>query len=98
MGTTGNDGAAAEAWTELHEAYCLDALRERRFTHAELWGILGRLVDESPVLERQGIGLSAEGRPLYAVRFGSGPQRVLAWSQMHGDEPTHTLALADLLC
>lgn len=92
------DAAVTYGWTELHEAYCLDALRTRRFTHAELWEVLGRIVDASSVLERRGIGISAEGRPLYAVRFGEGPERVLAFSQMHGDEPTHTLALADLLC
>ncbi|NIQ56614.1 MAG: peptidase M14, partial [Gemmatimonadetes bacterium] len=37
-----------------------------------------------------------EGRPIYAVRFGHGPMRVLLWSQMHGDEPTATMAIADI--
>jgi hypothetical protein len=39
---------------------------------------------------------SVEGRPIYKVRIGTGPRRVLLWSQMHGDEPTHTAVLLDL--
>ena len=30
------------------------------------------------------------------AKIGSGPKRVLLWSQMHGDEPTHTAVLLDL--
>ena len=39
---------------------------------------------------------SIEGRPIYLATIGSGPRRVLLWSQMHGDEPTHTAVLLDL--
>jgi hypothetical protein len=81
----------------LHEAYRLPAFASRKFTHAELWDILGRLADEARDLSRETIGHSAEGRPLYAVRFGRGPTPVLLWSQMHGDESTHTMGVADLL-
>jgi hypothetical protein len=31
------------------------------------------------------------------VWFGTGPMHVLLWSQMHGDEPTATSALLDIL-
>ena len=40
---------------------------------------------------------SFEGRPIYLATLGTGPRRVLLWSQMHGDEPTHTAVLLDLL-
>lgn len=40
---------------------------------------------------------SYQGRPIYMATVGSGPRRVLLWSQMHGDEPTHTAVLLDLL-
>jgi hypothetical protein len=80
----------------LHEAYALPTLRSRKFTHAELWTLLEAIVEESPDIEMAEIGRSARGRPLRSLTFGSGPTRVLLWSQMHGDEPTHTMGLADL--
>jgi Zinc carboxypeptidase len=39
---------------------------------------------------------SNEGRPIYLATLGKGPQRVLLWSQMHGDEPTHTAVMLDV--
>jgi hypothetical protein len=40
---------------------------------------------------------SFEGRRISMATIGSGPTRVLMWSQMHGDEPTHTAVVLDLL-
>jgi hypothetical protein len=39
---------------------------------------------------------SVEGRPIYLAKIGTGPKQILLWSQMHGDEPTHTAVLLDL--
>ena len=81
----------------LHESHRVAALAERRFGHARLWSVLEPLVDAAPALHREEIGRSGEGRPIYAVRFGTGATRVLLWSQMHGDESTATMALADIV-
>jgi hypothetical protein len=43
------------------------------------------------------VGTSLENRPIEMITVGTGPFRVLLWSQMHGDEPTATAALFDLL-
>ena len=43
------------------------------------------------------VGSSVEGRSINHVWFGRGPLHVLLWSQMHGDEPTATVALFDVL-
>lgn len=43
------------------------------------------------------IGSSNEGRALKLIRIGEGTTKVFLWSQMHGDEPTGTMALIDLL-
>ncbi len=43
------------------------------------------------------LGRSVEGRPISMVTIGQGPRGVLLWSQMHGDESTHTHVLLDLL-
>src|SRR5690606_2430676 len=92
--TTVSDAAAG--LLALHERHRLPALPERTFKHAEYWGEVGPVVDGAPGLTREEIGRSAEGRPLYLVRFGNGPTTVLLWSQMHGDESTASMALADI--
>jgi hypothetical protein len=82
-----------------------DAWPDRRFVatpapclrHAELVERLralearhrGRLAIEE-------VGRSVQGRPLYLATFGTGPRKVLLWSQMHGDEPSATPALLDV--
>ncbi|WP_411767679.1 M14 family zinc carboxypeptidase [Winogradskyella sp. A3E31] len=43
------------------------------------------------------IGDSVEGVPIHSIKLGSGPKKVLLWSQMHGNESTTTKALFDLL-
>lgn len=37
-----------------------------------------------------------QGRAIRSVTFGQGKTKVLMWSQMHGDESTATMALADI--
>lgn len=88
--------AAARELGALHERHRVDAISTLRFTHRELWDAVGPVVDGAPHLSRAEVGRSVEGRPLYAMRHGRGPVRVLLWSQMHGNEPTATMALADL--
>jgi hypothetical protein len=41
------------------------------------------------------IGSSVESRPIYSLKFGNGPIKILVWSQMHGNESTTTKALFD---
>lgn len=43
------------------------------------------------------VARSFEGREIYRIQLGNGPKQVLAWSQMHGDEPTATASLMDLV-
>jgi hypothetical protein len=59
---------------------------------------IARAMASAPDLFRtEVLGASVEGRPVHHVWFGRGPMRVLLWSQMHGDEPTATVALFDVL-
>jgi beta-lactamase class A len=89
------DPLTAEA-ALLHQRHALAAIATRRFTHQRFWDALGPVVEVASSIERQEVGRSAEGRPIHLLRYGRGPTRVLLWSQMHGDEPTATMALADL--
>ena len=41
-------------------------------------------------------GKSVEQRAIHSIKFGDGKKSVLMWSQMHGNEPTATLALLDI--
>ncbi len=43
------------------------------------------------------VGRSNANREIYQMEFGTGPLKVFFWSQMHGDEPTATSALIDML-
>ena len=43
------------------------------------------------------IGASVLGKPIHSIQFGNGPIKILAWSQMHGNESTTTKAVFDLL-
>ena len=45
----------------------------------------------------QTVGYSHEKRPILSLDLGSGPLKVLAWSQMHGNETTTTKALLDVI-
>jgi hypothetical protein len=72
------------------------ALTTRRFTHTDYWAALDPLL-KSKALRVTPVGTSTHGRALRAITFGTGPTTVFLWSQMHGDESTATMALADLL-
>jgi hypothetical protein len=66
--------------------------------HADVIGALERLQQGAPDLIRmEPIGQSVEGRSINHVWLGRGSLKVLLWSQMHGDEPTATVALLDVL-
>ena len=76
-------------------AHKVSAISSRKFTHSELWTALDR--SRSPAVTVSEIGRSLQGRPIRAVTFGNGPVTVLLWSQMHGDESTATMSLADII-
>ena len=66
--------------------------------HPDVIAVLQRLQQSAPDLIRtEPIGQSVEGRSINHVWLGRGSLKVLLWSQMHGDEPTATVALLDVL-
>ncbi len=78
-----------------YERYREPALQHRRFKHRDIVPLIHqRAAVESVSLSREGV--SPEGRAIYRLKTGNGPIQVLLWSQMHGDEPTATMALFDL--
>jgi hypothetical protein len=79
----------------IAERYRVAAIPARRFAHNDFWRAVEPSM-ESSVLRSEAIGASILGRPIRSVTFGEGPTKVLLWSQMHGDESTATMALADI--
>ena len=84
--------------TELASLYPgvrVAGLDDRRFNHETYWRAvapyLGGNVRAAPV------GRSVEGREIRQLTFASGPTTVLLWSQMHGNESTASMALADIV-
>ena len=81
----------------LYEASIrVDGLEDRHFTPEHWWSVAAPLAGEAAGFRTESIGQSAEGRPLRHVSWGEGATRVLLWSQMHGDESTASMAIADL--
>ncbi len=78
-----------------HEEVKEAGLDERRFKHTDVLARIDRLRSD-PDFGISTAGHSVMGREIKAVSWGNGPTRVLLWTQMHGDEPTATLATLDL--
>lgn len=79
----------------LHQTFKEPALYHRRFKHADIDSLIQKHQSKN-VLAVTTIGKSFEGRAIYELEYGKGEKKVMLWSQMHGDEPTATMALFDL--
>ncbi len=80
---------------EAHPHYREPSITTRRFKHRDIEPLLLQLKND-PQFTVTRLGESVEGRAIYDVSFGRGPTPVLLWSQMHGNEPTATMAGLDL--
>ena len=84
-------------WQALHASTRVAGLESRVFTAEYWWQLTLPGLTSARGFRVEPIGHSAQGRPLRHVQWGRGATHVLLWSQMHGDESTATMALADLL-
>ena len=81
-----------------YDLYRLESFPLRRFPPEMFHSTVDMIMKTSPErLRVRTIGHSFEGRPLRLVSAGDGKISVLLWSQMHGDESTATMAIADIL-
>ncbi len=80
---------------ENYDSYKEKSVKDKRITNADIVKYFeNKKRDENFSFEVA--GKSLEGRPIYLVKVGRGATKVMAWSQMHGDEPTATMVLLDL--
>jgi len=80
---------------DAHETYKEKTFTFRRFKHKDIVPLINALNGQKPFTVGQ-VGESLEKRAIYQVKAGAGPNKVLLWSQMHGDEATATMALFDI--
>jgi hypothetical protein len=80
-------------YLDIYERYKAPGLEKKAITQADILPLIKALPAPFHVAE---VGQSFEGRALYGIRVGDGNTRVLAWSQMHGDESTATRSIFDL--
>ena len=66
-----------------------------RYVHP--YEIKSALVRFSNIGHYDCIGQSVLGKPIHSFTLGSGEYKILAWSQMHGNESTTTKAILDVI-
>src|SRR5690606_26120404 len=80
---------------KAYETYREASIESRRFKHADIEPLILKH-EGSGAFEVSQLGISVLKKPIYQLKYGNGPKKVMLWSQMHGNEPTATMALMDL--
>jgi hypothetical protein len=86
----------AQQLFSTYGTFRLDAFSSRRFTQDQFYTILNNLKLPESLCKNRVVGTSLEGREIRLFSLGTGAIRILLWSQMHGDESTATMAIADI--
>ncbi|PRX55009.1 M14 family zinc carboxypeptidase [Flagellimonas meridianipacifica] len=81
---------------DTYSNYKEPSLTKRRIKHKQIQPLIQRFADNSK-FKVQKVGESIQGRDLHLISIGSGEEDIFLWSQMHGDEPTATQAIFDIL-
>ena len=79
-----------------YENFKEQSLTNRRFKHSDIVPLIEQLKNKN-IFKVNKVGKSVEGRDIYLISIGNGKTKVFLWSQMHGDEPTATAALFDII-
>jgi len=79
-----------------YENFMEVSLENRRFKHADIQPLIDSIKSEKG-FQVTVLGESIQGRSISMISVGEGEKQVLLWSQMHGDEPTATAAIFDMI-
>ena len=83
---------------DSYESYKVKELTTRRMKHADMMKLLTSMQSSMKGLFRmEQVGVSSEGRSINLLTLGTGTKKIFMWSQMHGDEPTATMGVIDML-
>ena len=80
-----------EIFADNYERIRVDGLESKYLPFLRLKEYLDRYFPDKILL-----GKSFLGNDIYGLKIGSGPIKILAWSQMHGNESTGTKAMLDV--
>ncbi len=78
-----------------YEFFRESSFKNRFFKHSDIVRLIESLKKKN-LFEISIAGKSFEGREIFLLSIGSGDKKIFLWSQMHGDEPTATMALFDI--
>ena len=78
---------------EAYDQIKLEEITGRYLTNSTLELVAGKFIED---FEKDILGKSVQGKPIYQFKIGAGKIKILAWSQMHGNESTTTKAVFDL--
>jgi len=93
--TTSKNNITA-ALFDSYDQYKENTLSKRRIKHNDIQPLINPFKNKNGYTVKK-VGVSIEGRSISLISMGSGPVNVFLWSQMHGDEPTATQAIFDIL-
>ncbi len=79
-----------------YETYKESVLKDRFFKHNDIVPLIKKM-GNNELCQVEEVGKSFEQRSIYSIKIGVGETVILLWSQMHGDEPTATGAIFDIL-
>jgi hypothetical protein len=78
-----------------YENYREGSINHRRFKHADILPLINSLQNKN-IFSVKKVGESALKKDIFLVKWGKGEKKIFMWSQMHGDEPTATMAILDI--
>lgn len=78
-----------------YELFKEHSLQNRLFKHSDIVKLISN-IKKNKIFDVNVAGKSVEGREIYLLSIGRGSKKIFLWSQMHGDEPTATMALFDI--
>ncbi len=81
---------------DTYESYKEPSLDKRRIKYQDIQVLLAALAKNAKFSVNK-VGSSIGGKTLNLISIGTGATDVFLWSQMHGNEPTATQAIFDIL-
>jgi len=92
----GQENDITSSLFETYQNYKEQSLNKRRIKYKDILGLITKLKN-NPNYTINKVGKSIEGRDLTLISVGKGETNVFLWSQMHGNEPTATQAIFDII-